>query len=103
MSKIVNFHYSFWRFSELFHLSDTSVGGLARLSTHPAEFGSDASSRYWLKGEAERGRIEATMALVRSPRSAEDKLRWLIVAADGVKPPKASSRNQCFRRTGRTG
>jgi hypothetical protein len=43
MYKIVNFHYSFCRFSGILNLSDTSVGGLARLSTHPAEFSGLAS------------------------------------------------------------
>jgi TPR repeat protein len=42
-----------------------------------------ASSRYYFERAAEQGHIEAAMALARSPGSAEDKLRWLTVAAEG--------------------
>jgi len=43
----------------------------------------DESSRYYLERAAAQGHIEAAMALARSPRNAEDKLRWLTVAAEG--------------------
>ena len=42
-----------------------------------------ASSRNYFEKAAEQGHIRAAMALARSPRSAEDKLRWLTVAAEG--------------------
>jgi TPR repeat protein len=42
-----------------------------------------ASSRLYYERAAEQGNIKAAMALARSPRSAEDKLRWLTVAAEG--------------------
>jgi TPR repeat protein len=81
-----------WTHRALFFLkplADMGVAGaqyrLARaLQKNPAsELGSDASSRYYLERAAEQGHLEAAMALARSPRSAEDKLRWLTVAAEG--------------------
>ncbi len=48
--------------------------------------GLGASSRHYLKLAAEQGHIEAAMMLARSPRNADDKLRWLAVAADGGLP-----------------
>jgi TPR repeat protein len=48
-----------------------------------SELGSNSDSRYYLEAAAEQGHIEAAMALARSPRSSDDKLRWLTVAAEG--------------------
>ena len=48
-----------------------------------SELGSNPDSRYYLERAAEQGHIDGAMALARSPRSAEDKLRWLTVAAEG--------------------
>jgi TPR repeat protein len=48
-----------------------------------SELGSNPDSRYYLERAAEQGHIEAAMALARSPRSADDKLRWLTFAAEG--------------------
>ena len=48
-----------------------------------SEVRSDKSFRDWLERAAEQGHIEAAMALTRSPRSAEEKLRWLTAAAEG--------------------
>jgi TPR repeat protein len=81
-----------WVHRALFFLKPLAEMGFARaqyrlalaLQKKPgSEFRSDASCRYWLERAAEQGHIEAAMALARSPRSAEDKLRWLIVAAEG--------------------
>ena len=59
-----------------------------------SEFRADASSRYWLESAAEQGHLEAAMALARSPRSGEDKLRWLTLAAeDGL----AEAQYQLYR------
>ncbi len=43
----------------------------------------DASSRNYFEKAAEQGHIRAAMALAHSPRNAEDKMRWLTVAAEG--------------------
>jgi TPR repeat protein len=81
-----------WVHRALFFLKPLAEMGVATaqyrlalaLQKNPgSEFRSDASSRYWLERAAEQGHIEAAMALARSPRSAEDKLRWLTVAAEG--------------------
>ncbi len=48
--------------------------------------GLGASSRHYLERAAEQGHIKAAMALARSPRNAEDKLRWLTVASEGGLP-----------------
>ena len=48
-----------------------------------SQLGLGASSRHYLERAAEQGHIKAAMSLARSPRNAEDKLRWLTVAADG--------------------
>jgi TPR repeat protein/accessory gene regulator protein AgrB len=70
-------------------LADMGVAGaqyrlaLALQKNPGSELRSDASSRYWLERAAEQGHIDAAMALARSPRSTEDKLRWLTVAAEG--------------------
>ena len=45
--------------------------------------GLSADSRNYLERAAEQGHIKAAMMLARSPRNAEDKLRWLAVAAEG--------------------
>jgi TPR repeat protein len=70
-------------------LADMGVAGaqyrlaLALQKNPGSEARSDLSPRYWLERAAEQGHIDAALALARSPRSAEDKLRWLIVAAEG--------------------
>ena len=70
-------------------LADMGVAGaqyrlaLALQKNPGSELRSDASFRYWLERAAEQGHIDAAMALASSPRSAEDKLRWLTVAAEG--------------------
>jgi len=70
-------------------LADMGVAGaqyrlaLALQKRPGSQFRSGASSRYYLERAAEQGHIKAAMALARSPRSVEDKLRWLTVAADG--------------------
>ena len=48
-----------------------------------SRLGLGASSRHYLERAAEQGHIKAAMMLARSPRNAEDKLRWLAVAAEG--------------------
>ena len=45
--------------------------------------GLSADSRTYLERAAEQGHVKAAMMLTRSPRNAEDKLRWLAVAAEG--------------------
>ena len=81
-----------WAHRVLFFLKPLAEMGVARAQYRLAlasqknpglEFRPDASSRYWLERAAQQGHIEAAMALARSPRSAEDKLRWLTVAAEG--------------------
>ena len=56
---------------------------LALQKNSGSELRTGASSRYYFERAAEQGHIGAAMALARSPRSAEDKLRWLTVAAEG--------------------
>jgi len=46
-------------------------------------FGDGISARMWLEKAAGQGHIDAALALARSPRSAEDRLRWLTLAAEG--------------------
>ena len=54
------------------------------LHKNPAsELGANPDSRHYLERAAEQGHIEAAMALTRLPGSADDKLRWLTVAAEG--------------------
>ena len=48
-----------------------------------SEYRPGASSRKYLELAAEQGHLEAAMLLARYPRSTEDKLRWLTVAAEG--------------------
>ncbi len=53
------------------------------LQAHPgSEVRSELSFRDWLERAAKQGHIDAAMALVRSPRSAEEKQRWLTAAAE---------------------
>jgi len=81
-----------WTHRALFFLkplADMGVAGaqyrlaLALHKNPGSEIGSNADSRHYLKHAAEQGHIEAAMALARSPRSADDKLRLLTVAAEG--------------------
>ena len=48
-----------------------------------SEYRPGASSRKYLELAAQQGHLEATLLLARYPRSSEDKLRWLTVAAEG--------------------
>jgi TPR repeat protein len=81
-----------WVHRALFFLKPLAEMGVAgaqyrlalALQKNPgSEARSDESFRHWLERAAEQGHIDAAMALARSPRSAEDKLRWLTVAAEG--------------------
>jgi hypothetical protein len=81
-----------WTHRALFFLkplADMGVAGaqyqlaLALHKNPGSELGSNSDSRYYLERAAEQGHIEAAMALARSPRSSDDKLRWLTVAAEG--------------------
>jgi hypothetical protein len=81
-----------WTHRALFFLKPLADMGVAgaqyqlamALHKNPgSELGSNPDSRYYLERAAEQGHIEAAMALARSPRSADDKLRWLTVAAEG--------------------
>ena len=81
-----------WTHRALFFLkplADMGVAGaqyrlaLALHKNPGSELGSNPDSRYYLERAAEQGHIDAAMALARSPRSADDKLRWLTVAAEG--------------------
>ena len=70
-------------------LADMGVAGaqyrlaLALHKNPGSELGSNPDSRYYLERAAEQGHIDAAMALARLPRSADEKLRWLTVAAEG--------------------
>lgn len=81
-----------WTHRALFFLkplADMGVAGgqyrlaLALHKNPGSELGSNPDSRYYLERAAEQGHIDAAMALARSSRSADDKLRWLTVAAEG--------------------
>ena len=81
-----------WAHRALFFLKPLADMGVARaqyrlaLALHKnsgSELGPNPDSRYYLERAAEQGHIEAAMALARSPRSADDRLRWLTVAAEG--------------------
>jgi TPR repeat protein len=81
-----------WMHRALFFLkplADMGVAGaqyrlaLALHKNPGSEIGSNADSRHYLERAAQQGHIEAALALARSPRSVEDKLRWLTVAAEG--------------------
>ncbi|MGB5749850.1 MAG: tetratricopeptide repeat protein [Desulfobacterales bacterium] len=81
-----------WMHRALFFLKPLADMGLAGAQYHLAlslqkksgsEVSSGASSRHYLERAAEQGHIKAAMILARSPRNAEDKMRWLTVAADG--------------------
>jgi TPR repeat protein len=80
-----------WTHRALFFLkplADMGVAGVQyrlalSLQKPGSQLGSNADSRHYLERAAEQGHIEAAMALARSPRSAEDKLRWLTIAAEG--------------------
>lgn len=84
--------FFFWAHRVLFFvkpLAEMGVSGaqyqlaLALQKSPGSEFRSDVSSRSWLEIAAKQGHIEAAMALARSPRFAQDKLYWLMVAAEG--------------------
>ena len=80
-----------WTHRALFFLkplADMGVAGVQyrlalSLQKPGSQLGSNADSRHYLERAAEQGHSKAAMALARSPRSAEDKLRWLTVAAEG--------------------
>jgi TPR repeat protein len=81
-----------WTHRVLFFLKPLADMGIAgaqyrlALALHKnpgSELGSNPDSRYYLERAAEQGHIQAAMALARSPRSVEDKLRWLAVAEAG--------------------
>jgi len=81
-----------WAHRVLFFVKPLAEMGIAGAQYHLAlalqknpgsEFRSEVSSRSWLVSAAEQGHIEAAMALARAPRSAEEKLHWLTVAAEG--------------------
>ena len=80
-----------WTHRTLFFLkplADMGVAGVQyrlalSLQKPGSQLGSNADSRHYLKRAAEQGHIKAAMALARSPRNAEEKLRWLVVAAEG--------------------
>jgi TPR repeat protein len=81
-----------WTHRALFFLkplADMGVAGaqyrlaLALHKNPGSELGSSTDSRYYLERAAEQGHIDAAMALARLPRSVDEKLRWLTVAAEG--------------------
>ena len=80
-----------WTHRALFFLkplADMGVAGVQyrlalSLQKPGSQLGSNADSRHYLERSAQQGHIEAAMALARSPCSAENKLRWLTVAAEG--------------------
>jgi TPR repeat protein len=81
-----------WTHRLLFFVKPLADMGFAGAQYHLAlalqkgsgsQVGSGASGHYYLERAAEQGHIKAAMALARSPRNAEDKLRWLTVAAEG--------------------
>ncbi len=81
-----------WVHRALFFLKPLADLGIAGAQYHLAlslqkkpgsRLGLGASSRHYLERAAEQGHIKAAIRLARSPRNAEDKLRWLAVAAEG--------------------
>jgi TPR repeat protein len=81
-----------WTHRLLFFVKPLADMGFAGAQYHLAlalqkgsgsQVGSSTSGRYYLERAAEQGHIKAAMALARSPRNAEDKLRWLTVSAEG--------------------
>ncbi len=81
-----------WTHRALFFLkplADMGVAGaqyrlaLALHKNPGSELGSNPDSSYYLERASEQGHIDAAMALARLPRWADEKLRWLTVAADG--------------------
>ena len=81
-----------WTHRALFFLKPLADMGVAEaqyrlalaLHKNPAsKLASNTDSRYYLERAAEQGHIDAAMALARLPRSADEKLRWLTVAAEG--------------------
>jgi TPR repeat protein len=81
-----------WVHRALFFLKPLADMGIASAQYHLAlslqkkpgyHPGLSADSRNYLERAAEQGHIKAAMMLARSPRNAEDKLRWLAVAAEG--------------------
>ena len=81
-----------WTHRALFFLkplADMGVAGaqyrlaLALHKNPGSELALNSDSRYYLERAAEQGHIDAAMALARLPRSADEKLRWLTVAAEG--------------------
>ena len=84
-----------WTHRLLFFVKPLADMGIASVQYHLAlslqkkpgyRPGLNADSRNYLERAAKQGHIKAAMMLARSPRSAEDKLRWLAVAADGDLP-----------------
>jgi len=81
-----------WMHRALFFLKPLADMGVAGAQYHLAlsiekkpgsRHGLGASARHYLERAAEQGHIKAAMMLARSPRNAEDKLRWLTIAAEG--------------------
>jgi TPR repeat protein len=81
-----------WTHRLLFFVKPLADMGIAGAQYHLAlalqkgsgsQVGSGTSGRYYLERAAEQGHIKAAMALARSPRNVDDKLRWLTVAAEG--------------------
>ena len=81
-----------WVHRALFFLKPLADLGVAGAQYHLAlslqkkpgsRLGLGASSRHYHERAAEQGHIKAAMVLARFPRNAEDKLRWLAVAAEG--------------------
>lgn len=81
-----------WTHRLLFFVKPLADMGFAAAQYHLAvalqkdsgsQAGSGTSGRYYLERAAEQGHIKAAMALARSPRNVDDKLRWLAVAAEG--------------------
>jgi TPR repeat protein len=81
-----------WTHRLLFFVKPLADMGFAGVQYHLAlslqkkpgyHSGLSADSRGYLERAAEQGHIKAAMMLARSPRNAEDKLRWLAVAAEG--------------------
>jgi len=81
-----------WVHRTLFILKPLADMGLVGAQYHLAlslqknpgsQLGLGASSRHYLERAAGQGHIKAAIMLARSPRNAEDKLRWLAVAAEG--------------------
>ena len=84
-----------WTHRLLFFVKPLADMGIASVQYHLAlslqkkpgyRPGLSADSRNYLERAAKQGQIKAAMMLARSPRSTEDKLRWLAVAAEGALP-----------------